>query len=127
LQVPPPTQADTTQTSVPQGWVGKYIIPARRYFKNMGTHWWFSQGRPGCSASAAVVARLEEGVTPVDPSLAQLAAASTQQQLQEDAGLVFYSRKCPRGGPVDHAAEEEEDLQEVGWQGKGRGEVCVRV
>jgi len=102
--------------------VGKYIIPARRYWLNMGQYWWFSQGRHGNTAAAVVLARLKAGEPIMDSRLAALAAAHTLEELEEMAAVRYYSPACPLG-----TTTAPEETQQVGGRQGIAGDSWVVV
>jgi hypothetical protein len=116
--------ADNTPQKPATAFVGKYIIPARRYWLNMDTHWWFSQGRSGNAAAAIVLARLKAGEPIKDSRLAALAASHTMEELEEMAAMRYYSPAFPLGTTT---APEEEAQQVGGREGAAGGRGCVRL
>jgi hypothetical protein len=113
-------RADNVPEKPASTFVGKYIIPARRYWLNMGDYWWFSQGRRGNTAAAIVLARLKAGEPIKDSRLAALAASHTLEELEEMAAMRYYTPACPLGTTT--APEEAQQVggrEGAGWGGRG--------
>lgn len=71
----------------------------------MLSHWWFSSGRPGSSAAAAVLALLASDIPIVDSGLKAMAATMSWEKLEKMAALRFYGPEDDQTpGPASAAA-----------------------
>lgn len=86
--------------------LGTYVIPARRPHKNMGSYWYFPDGRPCNSAAAAVLALQKAGKAIVDSSLREMAETLSIKQLERMA-LVTVTLPCGCRRPAVAEGQEQ--------------------